>query len=168
MGYYSQGSAGLNAANNVAQQYALNNLDFWSDFGKGFQMGFGGVMDGFSQIAKPLSFIPGVGEVLMPTAAIGNAANHLVQNAWLMNLNDEELAQLDFWSDFGKGFQMGFGGVMDGFSQIAKPLSFIPGVGEVLMPTAAIGNAANQLVQNAWLMNLDAQLMQLNLNSCHE
>ena len=69
-------------------------------------MGFGGVMDGFSSLAAPISaIIPGAGAVVMPTAAIGNAANQLVQNAWLMNLSEDELIQLGFWNDFGKGFK---------------------------------------------------------------
>ena len=83
----------MNTANEIAQQYlyqdlvaqrqpyTLNNLDFWSDFGKGFKMGFGGVMDGFSKIATPISaVVPGAGSVMLPTAAMGNAMNGLVQN----------------------------------------------------------------------------------------
>ena len=78
----------MNKANDIAQQYlyqrqpyTLNNLDFWSDFGRGFKMGFGGVMDGFGSLAAPISaVVPGAGAVLMPTAGIGQAMNGLVQN----------------------------------------------------------------------------------------
>ena len=54
----------------------------------------------------------------------------------------------EFWNDFGKGFKIGFGGVMDGFGAIAAPIStVIPSAGEILLPVAGIGHVLNQGVQ---------------------
>ena len=63
-------------------------------------MGFGGVMNGFGAIAAPISAaFPSAAPVLLPTAAIGEAANGFVQGVvpGLMNLSElSEIEELSY------------------------------------------------------------------------
>ena len=118
--------AQLNAKKGHRDLQSNYDAAFWNDFGRGFKVGFGGVMDGFGQIAPQLAAaIPGSEEYLVPMVGITGAINEGVQafpvNFGLMQLNANNHRDLQsnydaaFWNDFGKGFKIGFGGVMDGF-----------------------------------------------------
>lgn len=110
-------------------QKELMELGFWNDF----QRGFGSVMGPATQIASS------VGQAMGPNSEYGQMANQFAQMSGAINNGvqntqfDNQLQELGFWNDFGKGFKIGFGAV-------AKPASFIPGVGSIM-------GAANNAVQ---------------------
>ena len=166
--------AAASAKNTHGRHHDLqSNYDaaFWNDFGNGFKVGFGGVMDGFGQIAPHIAAaIPGSEEYLVPMAGITQTINQGVQgipiNFALTQLNANNHRDLQsnydaaFWNDFGNGFKVGFGGVMDGFGQIAPHIAAaIPGSEEYLVPMTGITQTINQGVQgipiNFALMQLD-------------
>jgi hypothetical protein len=76
----------------------------------------------------------------LPTAWVPRSA-YKDMPAW----RKADLQNLGFWNDFGKGFKIGFGAV-------AKPASFIPGVGAIM---GATNNAVQKLVPGK-LQNLEA------------
>merc|ERR1711988_837872 len=112
--------------------FQLQDLSFWNDF----QRGFGSVMGPATQIASGVANAMGsdsqYGQMANQFAQMSGAINNGVQNVQF----DNQLQELGFWNDFGKGFKIGFGAV-------AKPASFIPGVGSIM---GAANNAVQKLV----------------------
>merc|ERR1712147_231471 len=95
------------------------------------------------------------GQMANQFAQMSGAINNGVQNTRFDNLQElpsawvprsaykdmpawkkAQLQELGFWNDFGKGFKIGFGAV-------AKPASFIPGVGSIM---GAVNNGVQKLV----------------------
>jgi hypothetical protein len=160
------------AVNNGVQntQFDLQNLGFWNDF----QKGFGTVMGPATQIASGVANAMGsdsqYGQMANQFAQMSGAVNNGVQNtqfdlqempsAWVPRSaykdmpawRKTELQNLGFWNDFGKGFKIGFGAV-------AKPASFIPGVGSIM-------GAANNAVQKLVPGKLDMQNLATQAQLC--
>merc|ERR1711998_82098 len=108
----------------------MGELGFWDDF----QRGFGSVMGPATQIASS------VGQAMGPNSEYGQMANQFSQMAGAINNGvqnthfDNQLQNLDFWSDF----QRGFGSVMGPATQIAS------GIGNAMGSNSEYGQMANQ------------------------
>ena len=95
--------------------------------------------------------VQGVGEngqpIVKDTASIAIAAAS-AKNTHGRHHDLQSNYDAAFWNDFGNGFKVGFGGVMDGFGQIAPHIAAaIPGSEEYLVPMAGITQTINQGVQ---------------------
>ena len=116
------------------QKEELQELDFWSDFARGFEKGFTKTIDLAQQAGKAAN--PFIHQMYGPdhqytqyADAFGQATDIGKQfsdaafnrQLALMQLHAEhpEMQQLDFWKDFGKGFKKGFGMVMEPASKLA-------------------------------------------------
>lgn len=120
---------GLNAGVNAipGQQQQLQNLFSWKKFGQGFKKGFGMVMKPAASIASAIGGATGVPEAAA-AGKIFSGLNGAVQS--IPTQQQLQLQQLGFWDDFGRGFQRGFGMVMQPAAQIASAVGGATGIPE--------------------------------------
>jgi hypothetical protein len=124
---FNAANAGVNAIP-LKDQLQMQNLWSWKKFGQGFKKGFGMVMKPAAQVASAIGGATGIPEA----AAAGKIFSGLngAVNAIPTLEQQMQLQQLGFWGDFGKGFQKGFGMVMQPAAQIATAVGGAAGVPE--------------------------------------
>ena len=143
----------------------LQQLNFWSDFSKGFKKGFtttANIAKKVADVGVPIfkdlagsnSKYSQYADSFQTAADATKKFSDGVYSQQLMMLNAEpDLENLDFWNDFGKGFKQGFGMVMSPAAKFAG--MFGPEGAAAGQVFGGINNAVQKYVPGH-LVNLDS------------